>query len=118
MQPYGKSNKNLRGISGRRKSKATPHRKRCLSVDKKAARQESSLEIDYIQNDLKLENDKLKAEVDRLKRENEDLREDRIQVQNKENCARWGHDWKYSHMGAGDLSIYICKRCGQREKDW
>ena len=37
MKPYS-GDKDPKGISGLRKSKATPHRARCLRVDKKAAR--------------------------------------------------------------------------------
>ena len=36
MKPYG--HPNLKGISGRRRSCDTPHRRRCLRVDKKRAR--------------------------------------------------------------------------------
>lgn len=39
MKPYSKSRK-TKGISGLRRSKDTPHRRRCLRVDKKSARQQ------------------------------------------------------------------------------
>ena len=38
MKPYGYPNNN--GISGRRQSKDTPHRRRCLRIDKKRSRLE------------------------------------------------------------------------------
>lgn len=40
MKPYGRSRVWTRGISGRRRSCDTPHRRRCLRIDKKGARQE------------------------------------------------------------------------------
>jgi hypothetical protein len=43
MKPYS-SKSFLKGISGRRKSKDTTHRRRCLRVDKKAARRIAELE--------------------------------------------------------------------------
>lgn len=33
-----------KGLSGRRRSKDTPHRRRCLRVDRKAARREAAIE--------------------------------------------------------------------------
>ena len=42
MKPYGTTDRKLRGISGRRKSADTPHRRRCLRADKKAARREAN----------------------------------------------------------------------------
>ena len=42
MKPYSKGRK-LKGISGCRKSKASPTRKRCLRTHKKAARQAAIL---------------------------------------------------------------------------
>jgi hypothetical protein len=39
MKPYGQGIKGeMKGCSGCRKSKDTPHRRRCLRVDKKRAR--------------------------------------------------------------------------------
>lgn len=40
MKPYNKSSYTLRGISGVRRSCDTPHRRRCLRVNKKSARRE------------------------------------------------------------------------------
>ena len=40
MKPYSPK-RHTKGIAGRRRSCDTPHRKRCLRVDKKAARRES-----------------------------------------------------------------------------
>lgn len=40
MKPYG--HPKLKGISGRRKSKDSDHRRRCLRVDKKRARRENA----------------------------------------------------------------------------
>lgn len=37
MKPYSKD-KNTKGLAGCRKSKRTPHRERCLRLDKKVAR--------------------------------------------------------------------------------
>jgi hypothetical protein len=36
MKPYGDAK--LKGLAGRRRSTDTPHRRRCLRVDKKRAR--------------------------------------------------------------------------------
>jgi len=44
MKPYS-YHPNTRGISGRRRSCSTPHRKRCLRCDKKSARQNAKLNI-------------------------------------------------------------------------
>jgi len=41
MKPYGRFK--LKGHSGRRRSSDTPHRRRCLRVDKKRARRSLSL---------------------------------------------------------------------------
>lgn len=44
MKPLG--HPKLKGISGRRKSKKSVHRSRCLRVDKKRARREAQLEAE------------------------------------------------------------------------
>lgn len=44
MKPYSKAIR-TKGISGRRKSEDTCHRRRCLRVDKKSARQQANNEI-------------------------------------------------------------------------
>jgi hypothetical protein len=44
MKPYS-TKRMTKGIGGCRKSKASPHRKRCLRVDKRAARQIAKKEI-------------------------------------------------------------------------
>ena len=44
MKPYGSRSIGTKGLSGRRKSKDTPHRRRCLRVDKRAARQMAAKE--------------------------------------------------------------------------
>lgn len=41
MKPYGKSRHGTKGLAGCRRSTDTPHRRRSLRVDKKAARQEA-----------------------------------------------------------------------------
>ena len=43
MKPYS-DKPDTKGISGRRQSRATPHRKRCLRRDRKSARQAARLE--------------------------------------------------------------------------
>lgn len=43
MKAYGGNN--IKGISGRRKSCSSSHRKRCLRIDKKSARRIGNLEI-------------------------------------------------------------------------
>jgi hypothetical protein len=50
MKPYGfrstgGATGGTKGLSGRRKSKDTPHRRRSLRVDKKAARQHGALAV-------------------------------------------------------------------------
>ena len=45
MKPYSQKS-NPKALSGRRKSKDSEHRRRCLRVDKKAARRESKLFIE------------------------------------------------------------------------
>lgn len=45
MKPYGKSRVQTKGLAGRRRSTDTPHRRRSLRVDKKAARQEGKQEV-------------------------------------------------------------------------
>ena len=44
MKPYSKSRK-TKGLAGCRRSCDTPHRRRCLRVDKKAARQKHNKDI-------------------------------------------------------------------------
>lgn len=45
MKPYGKSKRGTKGLAGCRRSTDTPHRRRSLRVDKKAARQEEKHEV-------------------------------------------------------------------------
>ena len=44
MKPYS-DHPETKGLSGRRRSCSTPHRKRCLRIDKKSARQDAKLKI-------------------------------------------------------------------------
>ena len=43
MKPYS-SRRHTKGLAGRRRSTDTPHRRRCLRVDKRAARREAEKE--------------------------------------------------------------------------
>ena len=54
MHPYNKSQVWTKGLSSRRKSRISAHRKRCLRVNKRAARQESrtSIFLRLVQLDL------------------------------------------------------------------
>ena len=47
MKPYGKARHFTKGLAGCRRSCDTPHRKRCLRVDKRAARQEAELKLEH-----------------------------------------------------------------------
>jgi hypothetical protein len=44
MKPYSDT-RDTKGLAGCRRSKDTPHRKRCLRVDKKAARMAAKINI-------------------------------------------------------------------------
>jgi len=47
MKPYSKEFTGVvKGISSRRKSLSSPHRIRCLRVDKKSARKKAKIDID------------------------------------------------------------------------
>lgn len=53
MRPYNKPEQQTKGISGRRRSCDSAHRKRCLRVDKRAARREAVPKWDTIYEDIR-----------------------------------------------------------------
>lgn len=62
MHPYNKSRNWTKGLAGRRQSRTSAHRDRCLRVDKRAARQESRTKILLRMVEYDLEEEMARAE--------------------------------------------------------